>query len=103
MHRAFSVGGTGKPEKIVAAYHERTKHYYHRFAASSGYMDWATQPNPFRRYDGTPLVRLPLPQVERTLPYWKLYVADSMEPAPLSIDSVFERADAWLFDARFNR
>jgi hypothetical protein len=24
----------------------------------------------------------------QALPYWQLYVADSMEPAPLSIDSV---------------
>src|SRR6187551_994231 len=34
--------------EIVSAYHERTKHHYHRFAASLGYMDWATQPDPFR-------------------------------------------------------
>ena len=39
-------------EKLVVAYHERTKHHYHRFAASVGYMDWATQPDPFRRYEG---------------------------------------------------
>ena len=49
-------------EEIVVAYHERTKHHYHRYAASLGYMDWATQPDPFRRYDGAPLVRLPLPE-----------------------------------------
>jgi len=31
-------------EEIVVVYHERTKHHYQRFAASVGYMDWATQP-----------------------------------------------------------
>ena len=41
----------------MVAYHERTKHHFHRFAASVGYMDWATQPDPFRRYDGALLVR----------------------------------------------
>ena len=51
-------------------------------------MDWATQPDPFRRYDGASLVRLPFPEVGRALPYWQLYVADNMEPAPLSIDSI---------------
>src|SRR2546429_3745951 len=51
-------------------------------------MDWATQPDPFRRYDGASLVRLPFPEMGQALPYWQLYVADSMEPAPLSIDSV---------------
>ena len=75
-------------EEIVVVYHERTKHHYHRFAASVGYMDWATQPDPFRCYEGASLVRLPFPEMGEALPYWQLYVADSMEPAPLSIDSV---------------
>ena len=75
-------------EEIVVVYHERTKHHYHRFAASVGYMDWATQPDPFRCYEGASLVRLPFPKTGQALPYWQLYVADSMEPAPLSIDSV---------------
>jgi SagB-type dehydrogenase family enzyme len=75
-------------EELVVAYHERTKHHYHRFAASAGYMDWATQPDPFRRYEGASLVRLPFPEMGQALPYWQLYVADSMEPSALSIDSV---------------
>src|SRR6516225_5553962 len=75
-------------EELVVAYHDRTKHHFHRFAASAGYMDWATQPDPFRRYEGASLVRLPFPEMGQALPYWQLYVVDSMEPAPLSIDSV---------------
>jgi hypothetical protein len=51
-------------------------------------MDWAKQPDPFRRYDGAPLVRLPFPDAGRALPYWQLYVADNMVPAPLSVDSI---------------
>lgn len=39
-------------------YHDRTKHHFHRFAPALGYLDWATQPNPFRRYDGARLVAL---------------------------------------------
>ena len=62
-------------EQVVVAYHERTKHHYHRYAASLGYMDWAKQPDPFRRYDGVSLVRLPFPDAGRALPYWQLYVA----------------------------
>ena len=27
-------------EQVVVAYHERTKHHYHRYAAALGYMDW---------------------------------------------------------------
>src|ERR1022692_1256094 len=51
-------------------------------------MDWAMQPDPFRCYDGAPLVRLPFPDAGRALPYWQLYVADNMVPAPLSVDSI---------------
>ncbi len=45
----------------VMAYHEGTKHHPHRYARSLGYMDWQTQPDPFRRYQGAPQV--PLEQV----------------------------------------
>src|SRR6266849_4001939 len=80
--------GDVTPEEVVVAYHERTKHHYHRFSASLGYMDWATQPDPFRRYDGALLVRLSLPDTWRALPYWQLYVLGSVAPMPLSIDSL---------------
>ena len=75
-------------EQVVVAYHERTKHHYHRYAASLGYMDWAKQPDPFRRYDGASLVRLPFPDSGRALPFWQLYVADNMVSVPLSADSI---------------
>ena len=74
--------------EIVAAYHERTKHHFHRYAASLGYLDWATQPDPFRRYLGAPLAPLPLPGAGRPLPYWQLYVPGAIPPEPLSLDSV---------------
>jgi SagB-type dehydrogenase family enzyme len=78
------------PEELVAAYHERTKHHLHRYAASPGVMDWATQPDPFRRYSGAELVRLPFPEPGRTqtLPYWQLYVPGSVRPMPLATDSL---------------
>jgi SagB-type dehydrogenase family enzyme len=75
-------------EEVVLAYHERTKHQYHRYAASPGYLDWSRQPDSFRRYDRAPPVSLPLPAEGRALPFWQLYVRDSVAPAPLSVDSV---------------
>ena len=36
------------PLATVRAYHEQTKHHFNRFARSLGYLDWATQPAPFR-------------------------------------------------------
>jgi SagB-type dehydrogenase family enzyme len=88
LERARRLGGDVSPEEVVVAYHERTKHHFHRFAASLGYMDWATQPNPFRRYVGTDLVRLPLPEAGRLLPYWQLYAIGTVPPEPLSVQSV---------------
>jgi SagB-type dehydrogenase family enzyme len=42
----------------VHAYHDGTKHQFHRFARSLGYLDWASQPNPFRSFHGAPIVPL---------------------------------------------
>ena len=86
--QASSAGGDLSPEEIVVAYHERTKHHFHRYAASLGYMDWATQPDPFRRYAGADFVRLPLPKAGCPLPYWQLYASATVPPAPLSFESV---------------
>ena len=44
----------------VIQYHVQTKHHFHRYARAAGYLDWANQPNPFRRYEGTALTSLPL-------------------------------------------
>ena len=43
----------------VHAYHDGTKHDFHRFARSLGYLDWASQPNPFRSFTGAPIIPLP--------------------------------------------
>jgi hypothetical protein len=46
--------------EAIARYHERSKHRPGRFAPGPGFMDWANQPDPFRRYEGAPVVELPL-------------------------------------------
>lgn len=46
----------------VMGYHQTTKHHFYRYARALGYMDWANQPNPFRRYEEATLIRLPLLQ-----------------------------------------
>ena len=45
---------------IVLAYHERTKHRPSQFAPAPGYMDWDTQPDPFRRFEGAAVLPLDL-------------------------------------------
>ena len=70
-------------------YHEATKHHFQRFARSSGYLDWKTQPNPFRRYDGAPLLELPRSALARTVSYGALY-EPPRDPAELSLASIGE-------------
>jgi SagB-type dehydrogenase family enzyme len=48
------------PSDIILQYHEETKHHYYRFARSLGYLDWDNQPDPFRRFQGSSLLKLPL-------------------------------------------
>ncbi len=88
LERVGLLEGDASAEEVVVAYHERTKHHVHRYAASLGYMDWATQPDPFRRYAGADIVRLPLPEMGHPLPYWQLYASAIVPPMPLSVASV---------------
>lgn len=44
----------------IRAYHQCTKHAPQRYARSLGYMDWDTQPDPFRHFEGAPRAELPL-------------------------------------------
>jgi len=85
---AGGLEGDVAATELVIAYHERTKHHFQQFAASLGYLDWATQPDPFRRYSGADLARLPLPPTGRRLPYWQLYVPGAVPPEPLCRESV---------------
>jgi SagB-type dehydrogenase family enzyme len=54
------MGNLGNPVDLVLEYHSRTKHHLHRFAASLGYLDWASQPDPFRWFEGAQQLPLPL-------------------------------------------
>ncbi|HKC94095.1 MAG TPA: SagB/ThcOx family dehydrogenase [Nitrospira sp.] len=48
------------PVDRVIHYHLQTKHHFNRYARALGYLDWANQPDPFRRFEGAELIRFPL-------------------------------------------
>lgn len=76
--------------ETVIGYHERTKHRLpDRFAASLGYLDWETQPHPFRRYDGAERIALPLCEPSHASePSWAVIRSNaSISPAALDIDA----------------
>ena len=77
--------------EVAMRYHERTKHQFNRYADGPGQLDWANQPNPFRRYEGAPLVRLPLlaaHEAPRSPYYDDLYHRGSVPSAPLTIHAL---------------
>lgn len=61
------------------------------YADGPGQLDWANQPNPFRRYEGAPLVRLPLlaaHEAPRSPYYDDPYHRGSVPSAPLTIHTL---------------
>ncbi len=75
---------------LALDYHERTKHGYARGARGPASMDWSTQPDPFRRYEGATLHPLPLPSQDTTPPYGHLYYRHPLTPRPVTLETVSE-------------
>lgn len=75
----------------MIAYHIRTKHQFDRYARSLGFLDWANQPNPFRRFEGTQLIRLPLlhPHDDPQSPtYEAMYHPGAVASHPLTMQAL---------------
>ena len=80
-----------KQLEIVKQYHEQTKHDFNRYARALGYMDWANQPDPFRRYEGAPLSELPLLAAGDdpvSPPYESLFASQPVPVQPLTLNSL---------------
>ncbi|MDF1875966.1 nitroreductase family protein [Sulfurimonas sp. SAG-AH-194-I05] len=75
-----------KELQTVFHYHETTKHAQQRYARSLGYMDWASQPDPFRNYNGCETIELPIALENATPPYHLLNT--DLPPAPLLKESL---------------
>ncbi|CAN6927651.1 unnamed protein product [Brassica oleracea] len=75
----------------VLKYHNQTKHSFTNYARGPRGLDWANQPNPFRRYLSSPL--LPLLQHDEGHHHYVLYSSlfDSSSlppPKPISLSTV---------------
>jgi SagB-type dehydrogenase family enzyme len=79
------------PLEEVMRYHERTKHHFARFAPGPGQLDWANQPDPFRRFEGAPLTRLPLLAADEepfSPSYEAIYINDAVPSASLELPAL---------------
>ncbi|MEO6306555.1 MAG: SagB/ThcOx family dehydrogenase [Nitrospiraceae bacterium] len=76
------------PIDCVIRYHIQTKHHFNRYARALGYLDWANQPDPFRRFEGAPLISLPLlpPDEHPVSPtYDALYQSGTVACPPVNV------------------
>ena len=73
---------------IVYDYHNQTKHQLQRYSRSLGYMDWKSQPDPFRRYDQSLTLPLDHPQSTETPTYDSLFDTCQGPAAPINRDSI---------------
>ena len=74
--------------QMVYTYHNETKHSHNKYAKSLGYMDWTTQPDPYRSYENTHQIKLPLSFKNKTLKYNDIFDKATMQTAPLCIESI---------------
>ena len=88
MSRSSALRGVPDAVAQVRAYHERTKHMPERYAPGPGYMDWANQPHPFRRFSGARMIELPLVRDDGTPPYDALFRSPRISPRPLTAESL---------------
>src|SRR4051812_9390628 len=75
----------------VLGYHQMTKHHFNRYARALGYMDWANQPNPFRRYEEATLFRLPLLRADEqpvSPAYDALYAPNIAPVQPVTVSTL---------------
>ena len=62
----------------IRGYHARTKHAPNRYALGPAFLDWTSQPSPYKRFDGARLIELPLSAAPATA-----FPGPAPEPAPL--------------------
>src|SRR6185312_7816805 len=89
--KSFSQAAQADSVDRIIDYHVKTKHHFNRYARSLGYLDWANQPDPFRRFEGTQLISLPLlsPDEEPLSPtYQAIYERGTVLCQPLQLTTL---------------
>ena len=77
----------------VNEYHQRSKHSLQKYATGPDGLDWDTQPDPFRRFDGSPRFSLPLPAKNLIVKFNHLYHQQHITPSILdqnTLGALFE-------------
>ncbi|CAI0626946.1 unnamed protein product [Linum tenue] len=72
----------------VLTYHNQTKHSMHKYARGPHGLDWANQPNPFRRYPSVPLLPLGGEDSSSSPLYQSIFESLPSPPRSLSKSSI---------------
>ncbi len=78
----------------IIEYHEATKHGFDSFAPGPGFMDWANQPEAFRKFEGTELKKLKIFQPTDMPTYDQIFESGRGKPEKLDYDTL----SRFLFD-----
>ncbi|OIQ02861.1 MAG: nitroreductase [Zetaproteobacteria bacterium CG06_land_8_20_14_3_00_59_53] len=73
---------------IARDYHERTAHRPDGYARGPEALDWSSQPDPFRRFDGASLIPLPLAGGESKASYAALFSPGGVAPQALNLQNI---------------
>ena len=74
--------------KDLFQYHNNSKHGYYSFAPGPGYMDWDSQPDPFRKYEGAETVSLrQTPPKERPF-FYEAQKGSLFDSSQVNFDSI---------------
>jgi SagB-type dehydrogenase family enzyme len=79
-----------RPQDVAAllAYHQRSKHRPEGYAPGPGHLDWASQPDPFRSFEGAERLLLPLVADSLDTPFSALRAGALPAPRPLDLEGV---------------
>lgn len=72
----------------ILEYHQRTKHHLDRYAKGPNGLDWADQPDPFRRFEGCERFQLPLPKNVPSPTYYEFQNPALIPSQPFNLNNL---------------
>jgi SagB-type dehydrogenase family enzyme len=76
------------PLDTILDYHQRTKHHLQKYAAGPDFLDWDSQPDPFRTFSGCEQLELPLLAASSRPLYTELYRPGAIPPQALTLPDI---------------
>ncbi len=74
--------------QTILAYHQRSKHYFQRYASGPDALDWKHQPEAFRIFKACMKLKLPLMKQATDVVYDDLYQSNNLSSQALSIKNI---------------